>query len=152
MPRTSALLTLLIRFSLCFACVYGYVEHVSSARFRVLTAGLHGGQFGFLTVLGCIATILTLVLAAVDDAIERLSRTSSTSQRCLDVRYAMLAVTLPVELLITILFWSFLLYDRTLLVQVDHPAQQYAHILASYACLGCRQTGWLASWCTSFRC
>lgn len=71
----SALLNMLVRFSLCFVCVYGYVEHVSSAHFRAMTVGLHGGQFAFLTVLGSIATILTLVLAVIDDMLERLSRT-----------------------------------------------------------------------------
>ena len=40
----------------------------------------------------------------------------------------MLAVTLPIELLITVLFWSLLLYDRTLLVPIDHPARQYTLI------------------------
>jgi hypothetical protein len=87
----------LARFGGLYACTYSFTWLLS---INSPTAASFGWHFQYLTVLGLLLTAITLLASMLNS----------------DAKQLLLGVTVPVESLVTSMYWSLALYDPALVV------------------------------------
>ncbi|EST09437.1 FAR-17a/AIG1-like protein [Kalmanozyma brasiliensis GHG001] len=120
MALSSKQVTALAWHSIAFAsCIYGFKSvHILPDLLGVSMADEYGGFMQFLTMCGLAGTTATMSLALVLDVIQG-------PQALLWLKDLLMAASLPTETLITVLYWSIVMIDKSLLMppkQIMDPA------------------------------
>ena len=107
-------------------CVYGYWTVLSHPLLALKMESTYGGKYEFLTMLGLYLTILTLIASVISNFIPIKGIVSF-----------LLALSFPVEGVVTVFYWVLYFYDPSLLhmgeIRISLPTNLAIHLIPGIA-------------------
>lgn len=97
-----------------FLCIYGSTDISYPPEYKEFLDKNIFYRFQYLTILGLYMTLLTISLLLIDQLVFKL--TNRYSQKLKSISNFLIVVVLPIEIIITVVFWSLYLYDPSTII------------------------------------
>ena len=106
-------MALLRRLLFVSLCLYGYSLVNSHKDLQLALERSYGGKFEFLTMLGSLLTMFTLIVVTFESILK--------TNILLRTKTILLAISFPIETVVTVFYWCLYFYDPLLLHQGPKP-------------------------------
>lgn len=108
------MLLIIIKLIGIYLCIYGSSSTNYSEEYRQLLNSYTAYRFQFLTIIGLYLTLFTLTIILLHQTIALIFKRDLQLIRSFST--FLLALILPIELLITLTFWTLYLYDPSVII------------------------------------